>query len=50
MPAGKEAEFAAGFSKFYNATKVHILTTLSQILTTYFFPTIAKNVPIDSKR
>ena len=25
MPAGREAEFQAGFSKFYNATKVYIL-------------------------
>ena len=26
MPAGREAEFQAGFSKFYDATKVHIDT------------------------
>ena len=25
MPAGREAEFQAGFNKFYNATKVYIL-------------------------
>ena len=36
MPAGREAEFQAGFPKFYNATKVHSIDT-SQIMATCFF-------------